>query len=488
MLAQFKKLARNSLIYSLGNVSTKILGFILLPIYTSHLTVTDYGILGILEVSAQFITAVFGLNLYRALVRWYWEKKDFAYQQKLFFTVLMFLVVFVLIFEVVFYIYAPYFSKILFSNIENTYLLRLMAVSAGLNIIFRIPLTLMRVQEKPTLYSVSNIIKLVVAAVLTIWFIVKLGKGIDGIYEAQIISLGVFFIILLPYIKRNIKFEFLSSTFWDMFLFSYPLVFASISGLLLTIADRFFLKFMSGLSDVGVYSLGFKIANSLKVFVVQSIMLALSPIIYKVMNEPGSRQFYARLMKYLGLLVMGLAVILSLYSHELVRLLARKPGYWSAEYVVPIIAMSAFFGMLKEIALTGINIKRKTKVVAFIITEVALLNLFLNYLLIPPFQSLGAASATLITQIILFLQIYFASQKYYKIPYDLISLMKLIAVGFIIVLFAFSIRNVFSYLLLVLVKIGFFMVFLLLLYIIGFFNKDELDKLKTFIVKSFSRK
>ena len=74
MLSFVKSAAKNSLIYGLGNVSTKVVGFILLPLYTSHLSVREYGILGLLEVSSQVIVSVFGLSLTYAFFRWYWDK------------------------------------------------------------------------------------------------------------------------------------------------------------------------------------------------------------------------------------------------------------------------------------------------------------------------------------------------------------------------------------------------------------------------------
>ncbi len=440
MASQFKKLAKNSMVYSLGNLSTKLLGIVLLPIYTSHLSVADYGVLGILEVSAQFLIAVLGLNLYRALVRWYWDPEYKDKQRAIFFTLLSFLVLFVLLVEILLFVNAAYFARLLFDDSGKSYLIRLMIISAGLEIIFRIPLTLMRVQERPFLYSLSNIAKLIVSATLTIYFILALGKKVEGIYEAQIMGALVFLLLIIPYVIKNLQVTFLSKAFKEMFWYSFPLVFSSISGLLLTIADRFFLKFMSGLADVGIYSLGFKIGNSIKVFLVQSILLALSPIIYKMMDQPDNKSFYARIMVYLGSVVMMSVVVLSLFGRELVELLAKKPQYILAQYIIPIIAMGGFFGMLKEVALTGINIMKKTKALAMLITGAAILNVLLNYFLIPYFQSLGAAIATLLTQIILFSQIYLYAQKHYFIPYELrkISLMLILALMIISVGFCLN--------------------------------------------------
>ena len=66
MLENLKNALKNTVIYSVGNLSSKLLGLILIPLYTDKLTVSEYGILGILEITAQIFTAVFGMSLYNA--------------------------------------------------------------------------------------------------------------------------------------------------------------------------------------------------------------------------------------------------------------------------------------------------------------------------------------------------------------------------------------------------------------------------------------
>ena len=70
MLKSLKSTLKHSLIYSFGNLSSKLIGLILLPLFTSLLTTEEYGILSIFEVSSQILIAVFALNLHTAMLRW----------------------------------------------------------------------------------------------------------------------------------------------------------------------------------------------------------------------------------------------------------------------------------------------------------------------------------------------------------------------------------------------------------------------------------
>ncbi len=96
-------------------------------------------------------------------------------------------------------------AALLLNSREYFPLVRLMVITAAFEILGVLPLTLMRVQERPGLFISANIIKFSVNLVLTLFFIAVLKHGIEGIYEAQIIGNIVFFLFLSKYISKNIE-------------------------------------------------------------------------------------------------------------------------------------------------------------------------------------------------------------------------------------------------------------------------------------------
>ena len=92
MFENIIKATKNSLIYAIGNISRKAIAFLLLPLYIKQLTVSDYGILGIMEVTSQALIAIFGLGLHMALNRWYWDEKYREKQKEIVFTITIFLI------------------------------------------------------------------------------------------------------------------------------------------------------------------------------------------------------------------------------------------------------------------------------------------------------------------------------------------------------------------------------------------------------------
>jgi len=478
-MSLLNRIVKNSVIYSISPLSTKLVGFILLPIYTSYFSVSDYGVLGILEVTSLVLISILGFGLYWAFNRWYWDKQYSNEQKSIFFTILSFLVFTSALFLALLFVSAEFISEFLFDNKEYSFLFKLMSAAAMFEIIGRIPLTLLKLQEKPGLYSLFNIIKLITNLFLTIYFIVYLEKGLEGIYLAQVIGGTVFIISLSGYTYKNIEFRLNLKLLKEMLVFSLPLVVASISGIILSITDRYSLKFMSDLSSVGLYALGYKVANSIKVFIVNSVHLALSPIIYKKMNDSDNKEFYKKILTNFSFGVMLFVLLVSAFGKEGIQLIAKDPTYWDSYKTIRIIAFSIRFGMMKDVVAIGIHLTKKTKIMAGIVTIVSILNILLNITLIPLFGITGAAYATLTSQIVYFFIVYHSAQKYYSIPYDLNKIIKMFLVSIAIVITAFY-ANYLALSFRIIVKGVLILSFPIVLYSIKYFDESLTNKVKEY--------
>ena len=263
MSNNLKNIIQNSAIYGIGNISTRLVGFVLIPIYTKHLEVSEYGILGLLEITSQILITSFSFSLENGLMRWYWDKNFIQRQKSIFFTIMLMLLILATFMNIIFQPFAKQFTIFLFDNSRHTTLIRLMLISSSLQMIIQVPITLMRLQEKPVRFSIAIICRLVITLILTILFIVVYDRNIQGIYEAQIIGQMAILGIISNYVRINIYPKLEKSIIRSMISYSFPLALASISGVLLTVADRYIIKFMMSIYDVGIYSLGFKTANTI---------------------------------------------------------------------------------------------------------------------------------------------------------------------------------------------------------------------------------
>src|SRR5665647_863304 len=87
MLKSIKISIKDTVVYGLGNIAVKIVGFLLIPIYTDkkYLSMDDFGVLGILEISALVLAASMASGLPQSLTRWFWDKEHKKNQKGIFF-------------------------------------------------------------------------------------------------------------------------------------------------------------------------------------------------------------------------------------------------------------------------------------------------------------------------------------------------------------------------------------------------------------------
>ncbi len=478
MLKILRGTIKNTIIYSIGTLSSKLIGFILIPLYTSVFPVQQYGMLGILEITLQVFITIFGLGLSQAFFRWYWEKKDSKYQKELYFTILFMVLIASFTFGILVIYFQKPFSILLFNTNTLTLLIRLLVFTTVLEVINIVTLTLIRLQEKAVLYSFLTTVKFLVQLLFTIYFIVNLHMKLEGIYYAQIIGAGFLLLASSPFIIKNLRFHFLTHLTGTVLKYSFPLLFSSITLIILSVTDRYMLRFLTDYEDVGIYSLGFKFANFLRAVIINSVNLALLPVIYKMIGETSTnKRFYSKVMTYYTFGLMFFVLAISFFNLEIIKVLSRRVAYWEAYRVIPVISFAILFGMLRDVGITGLNIAKKTSIIGYVTFFVAVINLLIDWLTIPRWGYMGAAFSTLTSQIIYFSVILFFAQKAYPIPYELkkIGIIIFTGVGMVVLSQLF---NPLPAIIRILLKSALIILFPFILHLFNFYDKIESESIK----------
>ncbi|MBK7212019.1 MAG: hypothetical protein IPH88_01720 [Bacteroidales bacterium] len=89
MLSDLKKIFSQSLIYGLGTMAPKLAGLILIPLYTKHFPLGDFGVIGLLDSVSQIFIGILGFSFYQGFFRWYFEKSVLDRRASLFYTLLV---------------------------------------------------------------------------------------------------------------------------------------------------------------------------------------------------------------------------------------------------------------------------------------------------------------------------------------------------------------------------------------------------------------
>ena len=467
---------RGSLVYGLGNISIKLVGLVLFPLYTDTFSLEEFGIIGILDITIQLLVAVLSLSISSALFRFYFDKKYADRQGELVFTSLMILAAFSISAAIILSNFTNGISVLLFQSVDYNDIIRVILISASLQVLCSIPNTVLRLKEKAKLYAISNLVKVTVILVTTILFIVKMKLGIIGVYYGQICGNAAYLLILSGFMIRNSTFRFNRGALLEMLGFSTPLILSSLSAVILTVLDRYSLNYLVGLDDVGIYSTGYKIANVL-LFVVMASQLALPTILFKNMDAKDNKRLYSKVMTYNTFTLMIMVIGLSVFSLEIVKVLARDPSYWAGYTIIPFITISILLNSMRYLLTLNLSIVKKTVIVALIVTIMSGINLGLNILMIPRYQANGAAISTMITQLIFLLTTYFIAQKHYKVPYEIKKILLIAGLGILFIILGFATNGLALYLRLI-IKSALCLLFPVVLYFMNFYEKVELERIR----------
>ena len=484
MLKSIKVSFKDSLVYGLGNIAVKVIGFLLIPLYTDpkYFSLDDFGTIAVLDISGLILISLMASGLPQSMMRWYWDKDYGGNQKGIFFMSLSFQVLISILFCLFLLPLSNQLSTVIFSTVDWSKAIRLLIVSSALQAINNLINTLMRVQSKSVLFSAANLIKLVVVLFLTIYFIVYRGMGVPGIYLAQIIGNLLFIILLSGYAIKNSSPFFSLPVFRSMSKYGYPLLLANFASAALAAIDRYSLNSMALLKAVAIYAMAYKISSVLKLVIVDSIKMALTPMVLQKINSPDNKRFYSKSMLYTSFVLMLGIISVSLFSFEIIKVISKSTQFWSAYMVVPILALSVFFMNMRETTSYGLLINKKSRIIGMNVVIATVLNIVLNILLIPVWNIFGTAVATLLTQLVYWMLNYYFSQKEYFIPYEKRKILIMFLTGALLSFAGFFLNEMHIVPRLI-IKTMCVISFPFLLYLFNFYEQVELQSIRGFVTK-----
>ena len=215
---------------------------------------------------------------------------------------------------------------------------------------------------------------------------------------------------------------------------------------------------------------------------VDSIKLALGPMMIKRIGTADNKRFYSKVLLYSSYVVMFAIVGVSLFSFEKIKVIATSRAYWDAVIIIPFLSLSIFFVNMKEVTVYGLHIAKKTRIIGFIVVFSTVLSLIMNILLIPVWGITGSAVATLLSQFIYWFACYYFSQKVFFVPYEIKKIITLFVAGAIIS-FSSLLINPIDLLPRLIIKTVCLISFPFILYLLKFYEPVELQSIRGFINK-----
>ena len=434
-----KSLGSQSLIYGAGHVAARGVTFLLLPIYTNIFSLEDYGIISLIYTFLGFMNVVLHYGLDASLLKHYMpadseERKTIlsnAYGSFLITTIL---------FSLLLIIFRNNVSGLLFGiNLPNITLL--VVGILFFDVLWSIHVLILRAEERPVYFSIISFLNVLSTLALNILFVIYLELGIYGVLLSNLITSGVIFLITFPIILKRSSIKSLSLKYWKkMMKFGVPFLPAGIFSMILELSDRYILRYLTDIETVGLYNAGYKL-GLLILLIVMGFNMAWQP--YFLKKEKEERKYIADVTTLVFAVLGFLWILLLLWSDTMVKM---KFGdfsffgeqYWEATSIVPIIGLAYVFHAGYLIQLPGVYLLEKTGWIPWVRGLGALSNIILNFLFIPEYGIVGAASATCLSFILMAVIFYFINRSIFPILYQWRKLGIIIFTIGVIIIFHFN--------------------------------------------------
>ena len=234
-------LIKNTTLYSIGTILPKAASFILLPIYTSFLSVDEYGIISAMIVFNAFLTILITLNIERSIFRLYYDYETAAQKKEYIGTVFISILCFSTIMIGVMFLTRDYISLIYKSiDFYPYFLISIFTVYIGIyGSMLRV---LLQVIQKVKLFVMLGIVQFIISSLLILLFVVYFKEGaygyLKGVLFGNLIMVPIFLKLLLP----HINFKFNSVIIINTLKYSLPIVPAVLAGQIIDLSDRIFIE------------------------------------------------------------------------------------------------------------------------------------------------------------------------------------------------------------------------------------------------------
>jgi len=446
-----QRLLGNASVYALGNVLRSLTSFLMLPIYTKYLTPADYGIVGLMVFVVSLVELVFGARIGRAMLRQYYEQKDDLGKNRVVSTALGVTGVTSVVSALMLAVFASHVSRLAFGTPDYATVVALfstLVVSQGVE---HYALIFVRLRQRPFLFVGWGLFKLVLQLSLNIWFVVYQKMGVNGVALGTMIASSFVAFSLLLYTLSIVGLRFDRELAWKMIRYSWPLWVAGFAGLYTGSANRWFIRVLSDLSDVGLFEFAFKFGAIISILVWEPFNQYWHVESYKYYNRGGADQVFGAVFNLIAAMMVVVALGIALFGADVVDIMADAK-FHGASKSIPFLAFAMVFGSLVTFSNFIFFAKdatswigRNTYVTAAVLTV-------LSVGLIPFFGHVGAAAALLGTNGIQFLLVHRTARKLHDFGISLWPLARILGVAFLAIIVAKGGTFLHSTLLLLLAK------------------------------------
>jgi O-antigen/teichoic acid export membrane protein len=423
-------LRRDAMIYGLGIVMRRAATLIMLPIYTRLLTPSDYGLLQMLYITLDVASILMSAGMTAGVMRFYFKATTECGRREVIVTAAVLVLSMNLIGGIALALGAGPIHQHVLGGAGTVPLVYIAAANFAVSEMLTVPMLLMQIEGRATLFSVTSLVRLVGQLTLNILFLIVLRLGPAGILASTLIANVAIGGCAMVWMLRRVGFRPSRAAVRDLRRFGVPYQLATAATFILQFGDRFFLEAHRGLAVVGVYGFAYQFGFLIDQLGAQPLMRAWQPRRFAQTLEPRAQREAAdnAALHSLTLCVVSLGLGLALFARPGLKIIAN-PDYYPAANLVPLIVAAFVFQAWGDVVQFGIDASERTRYTTLVMWLSAALVLYLYAILIPPFGAYGAATATLVSFAARTAMLGYFSNRVWPLKYDWSRQFRVFGVG-----------------------------------------------------------
>ena len=455
VLNYIKQLAGQTAIYGMGIVLPRVLNYLLLtPFYTRIFSPEEYGVITELYAYIVFLMVILTYGLETGFFRFADKKEN---EDDVYKTSLITIFTSSALFILLIFVFARHIAVTLDYS-DNTNYIVWLGIIVGLDAFTSIPFAKIRLNNRPVKYAIVRIVEVSVNIASNIFFLYFCPRHINETHFLEFIynpSIGVGYVLISNLIATSVKTLMLANEIFNVsgkFVFdilkkilpySLPLLIAGLAGTVNEAIDRVLLKHLvpetlGPLHQLGIYGANYKLAVLMTLFI-QMFRYAAEPFFFSKKNDKNAKQIYADVMKYFVFFCVMIFILVTLFMDYFKFFIG--PEFRDGIRIVPIVLLAnLFMGVFYNLSV-WYKLTNLTKFGAYIVLAGAFLTFIINYLFIPEYGYYASAWGHFISYSVMMIISYLLGRKYYKIPYEIKSILFYIAIG-LAVYFIYSVVNI----------------------------------------------
>lgn len=386
---RYKKLFSDTVVLAIGTFGSKLLVFVLMPLYTAWLTTAEYGAAELLTSAANLLLPIACVGVSTGIFRFAAEKEN---DQKKVLSTGIFLLLCGLL---AFLLLSPLLSLIPYLK-EHVWLLVAYVFFADIQAVFA---QYVRATDRVRLFAVQGIFNTLVTVLFNVLFLSVLHWGVVGYVLSVVVGNFLTTVLLLVCARlwREIRFSAVDRRVAaEMLRFSVPMIPTTVCWLITDLSDRYMVTYFCGESINGIYSAAYKIptvVNLLSGIFLQAWQFS---AVVSASDEQSCSRFYTQVYRgFLSVTMMGTAALI--FCSEFLTGILLNKAYHDAAKLMPTLLCAAALEALVSFLATVYMVRKKSmhSFVTAIMGSVC--NVVFNLILIPRIGAIGAALATLLS-------------------------------------------------------------------------------------------